>query len=178
MEPYIETDYREYPEYKELFQNLCNWILKQPKYSWYPQKQVEEFAENIINKKHKDLLNILSERARIANKKAYAKYSAELIKIKTQIYGENCELVHTDCANVGDCFVLVSKTGKVHYMKCIELRKKHGYDYGEWCVSERDYTYTVPIFIEANGKHAGTFGMAKRITEEEFNKAKEVLKNE
>lgn len=75
-------------------------------------------------------------------------------------------------AEIGEYFFFITARGDEHWLKCIDLRKCTGYDWREWCVSERDYIYYVPVFENNHGMRCAYTGKAVVITEEEFNTSK------
>ena len=137
------------------------------KHPTYPMKSAMKFAENILRKNDPDFIKRIQreedekerlERQRIAN-------------LKRETYlGRPLEA--TNRAEPGDCYLFVSGQGIKYLMICIGFREFDGYDEKEWCVADRDYKYTLPVFhcIRDNGKESDQVinSTALKITKKQY----------
>ena len=147
----------DYQPYADKFNGLMVWSFKVRPYM--KKKEREEFVKNIIRKKFSPILEaicMLEEKKR-----------REIRERKEKAY-EGKTVKRLEDADVGECFHFITSNGNEHYLKCVEMVECEGYDWNEWCVSERDYTYYVPRFIDSKGAKRNFNGNAALITEEEF----------
>lgn len=89
-------------------------------------------------------------------------------ELRQHLYG-NKEVESLEHAKEGEYWLFVTSKGKVFFMCCIGEKEYTGYDYDEWCVSERSYIYTRPLFlIKGEKKPRSIEGKGIRITKEEY----------
>lgn len=152
-------DEMEYKPYADKFNGLMAWSIKvKPAMSNSERKR---FVCNIIAKKYPNLSSEIL---------AYEKLERKRIEEHKISAYEGHEVKLLEDAVIGECFLFISNKGNEHRLKCVEMRKCEGYDWGEWCVSERSYTYFVPIFIDNKGLRHSYRGYAALINENEFTK--------
>lgn len=160
-------DYRKNPEYKKKIEDLCNWVIsKHPEYS---KNSAMKFAENILRKKYPDFIKNIQK----AEEQKERDERNRIAAIKRETYlGQPLDA--TNRAQIGDCFLFVSGQGIKYLMVCIGYKEYQGYDYKEWCVADRDYTYTLPIFhcISDRGKETDQVinSTALKITKAKYDK--------
>ena len=152
-------DPMEYKPYADKFNAIMAWSIK-VKPAMYKLER-EQFVRTIVNRKYP---NLLSETV------AYEKLIRERIEERKISAYEGHEVKLLEDAIIGECFLFISNKGNEHRLKCVEIRECEGYDYGEWCVSERSYTYLVPIFVDNKGLRHSYRGYAALITENDFEK--------
>ena len=148
-----------YKPYADKFNAIMAWSIKvKPAMSNFER---EQFARTIVNRKYP---NLLSEAA------AYEKLVRERNKERKISAYEGHEIKLLEDAIIGECFLFITNNGNEHRLKCVEMKKCYGYDYSEWCVSERSYTYLVPVFVDNKGLRHSYRGYAALINENEFTK--------
>ena len=147
----------EYKPYADKYNAIMAWSMKVKPYM--RKNEREQFVRAIVNRKYP---NVLSEVA------AYEKSVRERNEEYRINAYEGHEIKLLEDAIIGECFLFITNKGNEHRLKCVEMKKCEGYDWGEWCVSERSYTYLVPIFVDNNGLRKSYRGYAALINENEF----------
>ena len=152
-------DAMKYKPYADKYNAIMAWSIK-IKPAMYKLER-EQFVRTIVNRKYP---NLLSEAV------AYEKLVRERIEEHRISAYEGLDVKRLEDATIGECFLFISNNGAEYRLKCVGMRKCEGYDWGEWCVSERSYTYFVPIFVDNKGLRKSYSGYAALINENEFTK--------
>jgi len=154
----------DYKPYAQKYQDLWNWSLRVKPFMTKGSR--ENFVLRIMKKNHNDLWC----KAWDYVKEAKAQRKAELRAYKESVY-QGHEIKRLAGAQAGECFLFVTSNGDVRYLKCTGKETRYGYDYGEWCVADRGYSYEVAVFVDDEGKKRAYSGDAAVISEDEFIKA-------
>ena len=161
------ADYRKNEEYKKKLDDLYRWVVsKHPEFS---KNSAMRFDENILNKKFPDFVRRIKKEEE--EKERNERNRIATLKRETYM-GKPLEA--TNRAQIGDCYLFVSGQGVKYLMICIGYKEYRGYDYKEWCVADRDYTYELPIFhcISDRGKESDQVinSTALKITKAKYDK--------
>lgn len=167
----------EQEEYKKKLDELISWVLSKFKYS---KKEAKRFAENILRKKYPELLKRAIKETEEFNENEKREKRIKYESLVGEYYG-NKKTVPLTMASVGEVFVFVSKSCVVYLLECTGTKEMQGYDPYEWCVSEREYTYELPVFTSISSKgvreNAIMKGMARKLTKKQHDKLLNKLKN-
>ena len=161
----------EHEEYAKKLQELNSWVLS--KFKGYSKKEAMKFAENILRKKYPELLERAIKETKEFNENEKREKRRKYKSLVCEYYG-NEKTVPLTMASVGEVFVYVSKSLVVYLLECTGMKEMQGYDPYEWCVSEREYTYELPVFTSISSKgvreNAIMKGLARKLTKKQHEK--------